>query len=105
MMRKISGHELRDRLVSRKQAWVSAPTEEMRIAALSPPGNRELLEIIATRRPRSISELATLANRLQPNVSRSITALARAGLLKAEIQGRFTVPCLTAEGERKAEDF
>jgi hypothetical protein len=105
MMRKISGHELRDRLVSSKLASVSAPTEEMRIAALSPPGNRELLAIIATRRPRSISELATLANRLQPNVSRSINALARAGLLTADIQGRSTVPRLTAEGERKAKDL
>jgi DNA-binding transcriptional ArsR family regulator len=105
MMRKISGHELRDSLVSRKQEWVSRPTEEMRIEALSSAGNRELLEIIATRRPRSISELATLAKRLQPNVSRSINALARAGLLTAETQGRSTVPCLTAEGERKAKDL
>jgi hypothetical protein len=105
MMRKIPGHELRDSLVSRKQEWVSRPTEEMRIEALSSAGNRDLLEIIATRRPRSISKLATLAKRLQPNVSRSISALARAGLLTAEIQGRSTVPCLTAEGERKAEDL
>jgi hypothetical protein len=105
MMRKISGQELRDSLVSRKQEWVSQPTEQMRIEALHSAGNRELLEIIATRRPRSISELATLAKRLQPNVSRSINALARAGLLTAEIQGRSTVPCLTAEGERKAKEL
>jgi DNA-binding transcriptional ArsR family regulator len=105
MMRKISGHELRDSLVSRKQKSVSWPTEEMRIEALSSSGNRDLLGIIATRRPRSIGELATLAKRLQPNVSRSINALARAGLLTAEIQGRSTVPRLTAEGERKAEDL
>jgi DNA-binding transcriptional ArsR family regulator len=99
MIRKISGHELRNRLVSSK------PTEEMRITALSSAGNRELLAIIATRRPCSISELATLANRLQPNVSRSINALARAGLLTADIQGRSTVPRLTAEGERRAKDL
>jgi hypothetical protein len=105
MMRKISGHELRDRLVSSKPASVSAPTEEMRIAALASAGNRELLEIIAKRRPGSISELATLAQRLQPNVSRSINALARAGLLTADVQGRSTVPRLTAEGERKAKDL
>lgn len=104
-MRKISGHELRDSLISRQEEWVSRPTEEMRIEALSSAGNRELLEIIATRGPRSISELATLAKRLQPNVSRSINALARAGLLTAEIQGRSTVPCLTSEGKRKAEDL
>ena len=66
----------------------------MRIEALSSAGNRELLEIIATRGPRSISELATLAKRLQPNVSRSINALARAGLLTAEIQGRYYRPML-----------
>jgi DNA-binding MarR family transcriptional regulator len=105
-MRKISGHELRDRLVSRKKSSAdSRPTEEMRIEALSSSGNRELLEIIATRQPRSISELAALAKRLQPNVSRSINSLARAGLLTVKLEGRATIPCLTVEGKRKAEDL
>jgi hypothetical protein len=77
----------------------------MRIQVLSSPGNRELLQIIATRQPHSIGELAALANRLQPNVSRSINALARSGLLTAKIEGRSTIPALTADGKRKAEDL
>jgi hypothetical protein len=77
----------------------------MRIQALSSSGNRDLLEIIATRQPRSISELATLAKRLQPNVSRSINSLAQAGLLTAKVEGRATIPCLTVEGKRKAQDL
>jgi hypothetical protein len=106
MARKISGHELRDSLVSRKRGSAeSRPTEEMRIQALSSSGNRDLLEIIATRQPRSISELAVLAKRLQPNVSRSINALAHAGLLTVKVEGRATIPCLTIDGKRKAEDL
>lgn len=104
MTHRISGTELRDRLLSRmKLPSGSEPTEETRIQALSSPGNRDLLEIIATKQPRSIGELAMLAGRLQPNVSRSLTALARAGLLTVIVEGRASVPTLTAEGRQKAE--
>jgi DNA-binding MarR family transcriptional regulator len=103
-MTRISGTELRDRLLSRmKQPPQAKPTEEMRIQALSSAGNRDLLEIIATKQPRSISELANLAGRLQPNVSRSLTALARAGLLTVVVEGRASIPTLTPEGHQKAE--
>jgi DNA-binding MarR family transcriptional regulator len=103
-MTKISGTELRDRLLSRmKRPGEPRPTEETRIQALSSAGNRGLLEIIATKQPRSIGELATLAGRLQPNVSRSMTALARAGLLTIVADGRASIPTLTAEGRQRAE--
>jgi hypothetical protein len=106
MKRKISGDELRDELLSRiKNSTDSESTEEKRIEALSSPGNRELLEIIATQQPRSVNELATLAKRLQPNVSRSMSALAKAGLLTVTLEGRASVPSLTREGQRKAEDL
>ena len=106
MKRRISGDELRDKMLSRiKREEDSEPTEETRIQALSPLGNRELLQIIATKQPRSISELAILAGRLQPNVSRSLSALARAGLLTVTQDGRASVPTLTPEGRRKAEDL
>src|SRR5207249_4307163 len=59
--------------------------------------------IIATKQPHSIGELATLAGRLQPNVSRSLTALARGGLVTVIMQGRASVPTLTAEGREKAK--
>jgi predicted transcriptional regulator len=105
-MKKIPGNELRDRLLSRMRLLQdSKPTEETRIEALSSPGNRELLGIIATKQPRSISELATLAGRLQPNVSRSLNALNRAGLLTVTLEGRASVPTLTPEGQQKATDL
>ena len=106
MTRKILGMELRDRLLSRERRSAgSEPTEEMRIEALSSHGNRDLLGIIATQKPQSISELATLAKRLQPNVSRSLSALARAGLLTATVEGRITIPRLTDEGVKKAQEL
>jgi DNA-binding MarR family transcriptional regulator len=104
MTRRISGTELRDRLLSRmKQPSESKPTEKTRIQVLSSAGNMGLLEIIATKQPHSIGELATLAGRLQPNVSRSLTALIRGGLVTVIMQGRASVPALTAEGRQKAE--
>ncbi len=106
MKHKISGNELRDRLLSRLGSkGAPAPTEETRIEALSSPGNRELMGIIATKRPQSIGELSVLAGRLQPNVSRSLSALARAGLLTVIQDGRASIPTLTPEGRRKAEDL
>jgi DNA-binding MarR family transcriptional regulator len=106
MKRRISGNELRDKLLSRITKTVDIkPTEETRIQVLSSPGNRDLLEIIAIKQPRSIGELTTLAGRLQPNVSRSLSALARAGLLTVTANGRTSVPTLTSEGRRRAEDL
>jgi DNA-binding MarR family transcriptional regulator len=106
MKRKISGNELRDRLLSRmKLLQDSEPTEKARIEALSSSGNRDLLEIIVTKQPRSVSELATLAGRLQPNVSRSLNALIRSGLLTSTLDGRVSIPTLTVEGQRKAKEL
>ncbi len=105
MTTKISGNELRDRLLARMRRPVPEPTEQTRIEALASAGNRELLGIIATKQPRSINELTALSGRLQPNVSRSLNVLARAGLLTVTLDGRASVPTLTPEGKRKAEDL
>ncbi|MEA2874864.1 MAG: hypothetical protein QOF14_60 [Hyphomicrobiales bacterium] len=106
MKQNITGKELRDRLLSRIKALQdSKPTEQTRIEALSSAGNRDLLGLVATRQPRSISELASLAGRLQPNVSRSLNVLNRAGLLTITVEGRASVPKLTPEGQRKARDL
>ena len=75
--KKISGNELRDRILTRVRAEQSEPNEEARIEALAVQGNRDLLAIIATKRPASINDLSALAGRLQPNVSRSLAALVR----------------------------
>lgn len=106
MKRKISGNELRDRMLSGLTVEdESTPTEKDRIEALSSPGNRELLEIISTKRPQSIGELSILAQRLQPNVSRSLSALGQAGLLTITREGRASVPTLTIEGQKKANEL
>jgi DNA-binding MarR family transcriptional regulator len=103
-MTRISGTDLRNRLLARMERPREAPaTEQMRIEALSSVGNRDLLGIVAAKQPRSVGELAALAGRLQPNVSRSLTALARAGLLTVVSDGRASVPTLTPEGRQKAE--
>ena len=105
MKSKISGTELRDRVLARMRLPAPEPTEEARIEALASPGNRELLAIIATKRPRSISELAILAQLFRPNVSRSLNALARADIITMTIDGRASIPTLTAEGRRWAQDL
>lgn len=105
MATKITGSELRDRLLARMRQPAPQPNEERRIEALGSAVNRELLGIIATKQPRSINELTALSGRLQPNVSRAMNALARAGLLTVTPDGRASVPTLTAEGERKARDL
>jgi len=105
MATTITGSELRDRLLALMRQPTPQPNEERRIEALGSAVNRELLGIIATKQPRSINELTALSGRLQPNVSRAMNALARAGLLTVTPDGRASVPTLTAEGERKARDL
>jgi DNA-binding MarR family transcriptional regulator len=106
MKAKISGNALREKLLDRlKSSPAFEPTEESRIRALASPGNVELLGIVATRKPQSVAELAALAGRLQPNVSRSLSALSQAGLLTLVHNGRTSIPQLTPEGERKAKEL
>jgi len=103
--KKISGNELRDRILTRVRAEQSEPNEEARIEALAVQGNRDLLAIIATKRPASINDLSALAGRLQPNVSRSLAALVRAGLVIVAHEGRASVPQLSEVGLRKVRDL
>jgi DNA-binding MarR family transcriptional regulator len=105
MAKRITGSELRDRLLARMRQPAPEANEELRIEILASVVNRELLGIIATKQPRSINELAMLSGRLQPNVSRALNALARAGLLTVTPDGRASIPALTTEGERKARDL
>lgn len=100
----ISGNDLRDRMLERiARVRDGSPAEW--VQALSSPGNRELLALIAHRRPRSISELAELSGRAQPNVSRSLSALLRAGLVEIDQVGRASVPGLTDLGREKVREF
>jgi predicted transcriptional regulator len=44
--------------------------------------NRELLSLIAEQKPSSISELARLSNRSQPNLTRTLKKMESYGLIK-----------------------
>ncbi|HEV7369492.1 MAG TPA: hypothetical protein VGO20_10355 [Arenibaculum sp.] len=64
-----------------------------------------LLALITKYRPRSIVELSSMAGRQQPNVSRSLSTLVRAGLVQLNADGRATVPTLTPRGHQLVEDL
>lgn len=59
--------------------------------------NRALLRTIATRRPKSVSELAILTGRAEQNVLRTLRKLSAAGLVRLDRgQGRAYRPVVTA---------
>jgi predicted transcriptional regulator len=61
------------------------------------PRNRELLRIIATRQPQSVSELAQMAQRAPQNVQRTLKRLSAAGIVRLNRgEGRALRPVLTA---------
>ncbi|HTW69692.1 MAG TPA: MarR family transcriptional regulator, partial [Acetobacteraceae bacterium] len=62
------------------------------LSTLSSPGNLDLLRIISQERPASVSQLAERTGRAQSNVSRSLQALARHGLIVLEREGKEVRP-------------
>jgi predicted transcriptional regulator len=59
--------------------------------------NRALLQLIATRQPRSVGELAALANRAPQNVQRTLHRLSAAGIVRLRPgEGRALRPELIA---------
>ena len=59
--------------------------------------NRELLRLIVTREPRSVSELASLAHRAPQNVQRTLRRLNAAGIVRLSPgEGRAVRPTVTA---------
>lgn len=54
--------------------------------------NRRLLAMIRDRRPQSVSELAELTGRSEPNLLRTLEKLRTAGLVRMEKTGRRKVP-------------
>jgi predicted transcriptional regulator len=54
--------------------------------------NRHLLAVIRDEKPRSIAELADLTGRAAPNLTRTLTKLEAAGLIKMTTVNRRKVP-------------
>lgn len=60
--------------------------------------NRELLALIAQRRPDSLDALATASGRAKSNLSRTLQTMARYGLVRLEKgEGRKIKPVVTFE--------
>ena len=59
--------------------------------------NRELLHLIVTREPQSVSELANMAHRAPHNVQRTLRRLSDAGIVRLSPgEGRAVRPTVTA---------
>jgi predicted transcriptional regulator len=59
--------------------------------------NRELLRLIVTREPQSVTELADMAHRAPQNVQRTLHRLSAAGIVRlSRGEGRAIRPTLTA---------
>lgn len=93
---------MRDRLLARLQ---SPPKVEDWVRVLGVPGYCEVLGLIARHRPASIGALAELTGRAQPNVSRTLSALASAGLVEVVASGRRSIPHITEFGAEKAREL
>lgn len=67
------------------------------IVRLLTPENRHLLSLIERHRPESVAELANLAGRAEPNVSRTLGKMTATGFVKLiEGTGRAKRPTLLA---------
>jgi predicted transcriptional regulator len=62
------------------------------LARLLTPENRRLLALIRDCRPQSVTALADLAGRAEPNLLRTLEKLRAAGLIRLEQHGRCKVP-------------
>jgi predicted transcriptional regulator len=62
------------------------------LVRLLTPENRHLLALIRDRKPESIAQLAALAGRAQPNLTRTLGKLEAAGLIAMKASGRRKSP-------------
>ena len=97
-MTKKSLSDLREemRAVARGERQASPLPAAALLGTLSSQGNLDLLRIINQARPSSVSELAQLVGRAQPNVSRALRQLAKHGLIRLERDGKEVRPVSTA---------
>ena len=62
------------------------------LTRLLTPENRELLATIRDRKPQSISELAEITGRAQPNLTRTLAKLEAVGFVRMRLVKRRKVP-------------
>jgi predicted transcriptional regulator len=68
------------------------------------PENRALLGIIRDRKPQSVAELASLAGRAPPNLTRTLGKLVAVGLVQMKVGRRRKAPLATARRFRIVVD-
>ena len=99
-MTTISSREMRERVLSRFERASADSVDWQNVIGVE--GNRRLLGLIIDRAPASVADLAALAGRAQSNVSRSLVALVRSGLVELRQNGRVSTPVVTPLGSEKA---
>jgi predicted transcriptional regulator len=62
------------------------------LVRLLTPDNRQLLATIRDRKPQSVTELAELSGRAQPNLTRTLAKLEGAGFITMKAVGRRKAP-------------
>lgn len=62
------------------------------LVRLLTPDNRQLLATIRDRKPQSVTELAELTGRAQPNLTRTLAKLEGAGFITMKAVGRRKAP-------------
>lgn len=62
------------------------------LVRLLTPENRRLLALIRDRKPRSVTELARMTKRAQPNLTRTLAKLEAAGFISTKPVGRRKAP-------------
>ena len=81
------------------------PTEESRIEALSSAGNRDLLEIVATKQPRSISSWPKMAGRASTEREPFAEFARPCWAAHGDCRWACVHSDLTQEGQRKAQEL
>src|SRR3954451_3346226 len=67
------------------------------LVQLLTPENRRLLALIRDKKPGSVTELAELTGRAQPNLTRTLSKLEDAGFITMKANGRRKAPTTTIE--------
>jgi predicted transcriptional regulator len=63
------------------------------LVRLLTPANRHLLALIRDKKPQSVAALAQMTGRAQPNLTRTLGKLERAGFITMKTIGRRKAPC------------